>query len=175
MDVPVCLTMRGGREYISSSGEITISDQTMREVLSITNALADESRVRAVLALTRGPLCVCQIAELLQLAPSTVSRHLSVLRQGGLVDAQKRGRWIYYFIPDEPDESVRQSIKWLTDALAKDARVAGDARRLREILKEDREELCRRQLGRSKSSSSARATPAEARWLKAGRVGSRAR
>ncbi len=107
----------------------------MRDVLSIRNALADESRVRAVLALTRGPLCVCQIAELLQLAPSTLSKHLSVLRRGGLVDAQKRGRWIYYFIPDEP---VRQNIKWLTSALAKDAKVALDARRLREILKEDR-------------------------------------
>jgi len=49
----------------------------MRELLAITNALADESRVRALVALTRGRLCVCQIAELLQLAPSTVSKHLS--------------------------------------------------------------------------------------------------
>jgi ArsR family transcriptional regulator len=147
----------------------------MREVLAITNALADESRVRAVIALRRGRLCVCQIAELLQLAPSTVSKHLSILRQGGLVDAQKKGRWIHYFIPDKPDESVRQTLDWLTSALAKDAKVAADMKRLKEILKENPEELCRRQLGKSKSCSSAPAIPAEARWQKAGRAGSGAK
>lgn len=147
----------------------------MREVLAITNALADESRVRAVIALTRGRLCVCQVAELLQLAPSTVSKHLSILRQGGLVDAEKKGRWIYYFLPDHPDASVRQTLDWLRGALAKDRRVAEDAKRLREILKEDPEELCRRQLGKSRSCSSAPATPAEARWPKAGRADSRVR
>ena len=147
----------------------------MREVLAITNALADESRVRAVVALMRGRLCVCQIAELLQLAPSTVSKHLSILRQGGLVDAQKKGRWIYYFIPDQPDASVCQTLDWLRGALTKDRRIAEDAKRLREILKQDPEELCRRQLGKSKSCSSAPAIPAEARWPKAGRAGSGAR
>ena len=147
----------------------------MREVLAITNALADESRVRALIALTRGQLCVCQIAEFLQLAPSTVSKHLSILRQGGLVEAQKRGRWIFYSIPSEPDASARQLIEWLQDALKHDSRIIEDARRLKIILKEDPEEMCRRQLGKSKSCSSAPATPAGARWPKAGRAGSRAR
>ncbi len=147
----------------------------MRELLAITNALADESRVRALVALTRGELCVCQIAELLQLAPSTVSKHLSILRQGGLVESEKRGRWIYYAIPAEPDDSARRSIEWVRDALAKDSRIVEDARRLKIILKKDPEELCRRQLGKSKSCSSAPATPAGAKWQKAGRAGSRAR
>ncbi len=145
----------------------------MRELPAITNALADESRVRALVALTRGELCVCQIAELLQLAPSTVTKHLSILRQGGLVESEKRGRWIYYAIPAEPDDSARRSIEWVKDALAKDSRTLEDARRLKIILKEDPEELCRRQLGKSKSCSSAPATPAGARWRKAGRAASR--
>lgn len=147
----------------------------MREVLAITNALADESRVRALIALTRGPLCVCQIAELLQLAPSTVSKHLSILRQGSLVESRKEGRWIYYSIPKEPDPSAGRSIKWLQDALKKDSRIIEDARRLTIILKEDPEELCRRQLGKSKSCSSAQATPAGARWRKAGPAGPKVR
>jgi ArsR family transcriptional regulator, arsenate/arsenite/antimonite-responsive transcriptional repressor len=145
----------------------------MRQVLAITNALADESRVRAVVALMKhGRLCVCQIAELLQLAPSTVSKHLSILRHGGLVDAQKTGRWIYYFVPDPPDPSVRQTLEWLKGALAKDKKVAEDVKRLREILKEDPEDICRRQLGKSKSCSSAPGIRVEARWPKAGRAGS---
>jgi ArsR family transcriptional regulator, arsenate/arsenite/antimonite-responsive transcriptional repressor len=147
----------------------------MREVLAITNALADESRVRALVALTRGPLCVCQIAELLQLAPSTVSKHLSILRQGGLVQSEKRGRWIYYSIQDQPDESARQSIEWIQGTLMKDTRIMEDAERLKIILKEDPEEICRRQLGKSKSCSSAQATPAGAGWPKAERASSRMR
>ncbi len=145
----------------------------MREVLAITNALADESRVRALMALTGGQLCVCQIAELLQLAPSTVSKHLSILRQGGLVESQKKGRWIFYSLPSEPDPAARQSIEWLRESLKKDSRLTEDAKKLKIILKEDPEEICRRQLGRSRSCSSAPAIHAGARWQKAGRAGSR--
>jgi len=145
----------------------------MREVLAITNALADESRVRALMALTGGQLCVCQIVELLQLAPSTVSKHLYILRQGGLVESQKKGRWIFYSLPSEPDPAARRSIEWLQESLKKDSRVIEDAKRLKVILKEDPEEICRRQLGKSKSCSSAPATHAGARWRKAGPVGSR--
>jgi len=142
----------------------------MRAVLAITNALADESRVRTVGALMRHRLCVCQIAELLQLAPSTVSKHLSILRNGGLVERQKKGRWIYYFIPQQQDDRARRALEWLRFALAKDSRIAGDERRLKEILKEDQEEICRRQLGKSKSYSSVPAIPAEAKWRKVGRA-----
>jgi ArsR family transcriptional regulator, arsenate/arsenite/antimonite-responsive transcriptional repressor len=147
----------------------------MREVLAVTNALGDESRVRALMALTGGQLCVCQIAELLQLAPSTVSKHLYILRQGGLVESQKKGRWIYYSIPKAPEQAARQSIGWLLEALKNDARILADAKRLKIILKEDPEEICRRQLGKSKSSSSALVTRAEVKWRKDGRAGSKAR
>ncbi len=145
----------------------------MREVLAITNALADESRVRALMALTGGQLCVCQIAELLQLAPSTVSKHLYILRQGGLVESVKKGRWIFYSLPSEPDPAARHSIEWLQESLKKDSRITEDAKRLKVILREDPEELCRRQLEKSKCCSSAPATRAGARWQKAGRAGSR--
>lgn len=147
----------------------------MREVLAITNALADESRVRTLIALTRGQLCVCQIAELLQLAPSTVSKHLSILRQAGLVESDKRGRWIYYSIPDHLDNTPRLSIEWVRRAMVQDPKVIEDVKRLEIILEEDPEDICRRQLERSKSCSSAPATHAGARWRKAGRAGSRAR
>ncbi len=145
----------------------------MREVLAITNAMADESRVRAVLALAHGPLCVSQIVELLQLAPSTVSKHLSILLQAGLVESRKTGRWVYYAIPEEPGPRCRQALKWVYGALERDPRVRGDSRRLKAILREDPEDLCKRQLAKSRSCSSAPATRAGVRWRKAGRVGSK--
>ena len=79
---------------ISLYGEIQY--MTMREFMAITKALADENRVRVLLALQGGELCVCQITELFGLAASTISKHLSILYQAGLVDSRKDGRWIYY-------------------------------------------------------------------------------
>ena len=139
----------------------------MRKLLAITNALADESRVRALIALARGQLCVCQIAELLQLAPSTVSKHLSIPWNAGLVQPQKTGRWMYYSIQSQPDPIARRALEWAQDAVRKDSRIIEDGRRLKVILKESPEELCRRQLGRSKSCSPAPAMSAKAKWRKA--------
>jgi DNA-binding transcriptional ArsR family regulator len=53
----------------------------MRDILSITKALSDENRVRILIALSHGELCVCQVIELMKLAPSTVSKHMSILKQ----------------------------------------------------------------------------------------------
>ena len=63
----------------------------MREFMNITKALADENRVRMLMALRGGELCVCQITELFGLAPSTMSKHLSMLFQAGLVESRKDG------------------------------------------------------------------------------------
>ena len=57
----------------------------MREFMAITKALSDPNRVRILLALRRGELCVCQITELFGFAPSTVSKHLSILHHAGLI------------------------------------------------------------------------------------------
>ena len=63
----------------------------MIEFLNIIRAIGDENRLRAIMALRTGELCVCQIVELLQLAHSTVSKHMSILKQAGLVAfAQER-------------------------------------------------------------------------------------
>ena len=114
----------------------------MREFMAIARALADANRTRAVLFLRRGEMCVCQIVEMLGLAPSTVSKHLDVLHQAGLVESRKNGRWIYYRLPDAPSACVREAFDWLSESLGKDPRVIDDARRARTVLKMDKEELC---------------------------------
>jgi len=117
----------------------------MYEFLNITKALAEENRVRILLALEVEELCVCQIIELLELAPSTVSKHMSVLRQARLIDGRKDGRWMYFRLADEnaPTE-VKEAIAWVKKSLTENERICEDARRLKEILKIDREVLCSR-------------------------------
>jgi ArsR family transcriptional regulator, arsenate/arsenite/antimonite-responsive transcriptional repressor len=118
----------------------------MRNFMNITKALADENRVRTLLALRQGELCVCQITELFGLAPSTISKHLSVLFQAGLVESRKNGRWIYYKLPrNGAPVAVREAIDWIEKSLGEDARVAGDRKTLKRILKQDPAELCKKQ------------------------------
>ena len=116
----------------------------MFEFLNITKALAEENRLRILLALENRELCVCQIIELLQLAPSTVSRHMSVLRQARLVDGRKDGRWTYYRLASsDAHPEARDALAWVRKSLLKDSKIQRDAKRLEEILKIDREALCR--------------------------------
>ena len=118
----------------------------MREFMNITKALADENRVRTLLALRNGELCVCQITELFGLAPSTMSKHLSILYQAGLLESRKDGRWIYYRLPgkDTPVQ-VREALSWVQRSLAENPRAAEDAKRLKQVLKMDPAELCKKQ------------------------------
>ena len=135
------------RVYISLSGEMT--NNTMRQFLSITAALADSNRVRALMALRHGELCVCQIVELLQLAPSTVSKHMSILRDAGLVEGRKEARWMYYVRCEPGDSPAGQAVAWLQSTLEADVRIKADDKQLRGILKLSKEDLCRRQMGRA--------------------------
>lgn len=118
----------------------------MREFMNITKALSDENRIRTLLALRKGELCVCQITELFGLAPSTISKHLSILFQAGLVQSRKEGRWIYYQRPGQhAPVAVREAIDWVEKSLAGNARAAADQQTLKRILKQDPVELCKRQ------------------------------
>src|SRR6218665_2254942 len=76
-------------------------ETTMREFMAITKALSDPNRVRILLSLRRGELCVCQITQLLHLATSTISKLLSILSQAGLILSRKTERWVYYRLPDK--------------------------------------------------------------------------
>ena len=131
----------------------------MNELLAITNALSDEGRVRTLAACFEGELCVCQVTELLGLAPSTVSKHLSILKQAGLVESRKEGRWIYYRLPGgEISEVARTALAWLRSCVGKDKRIIEDRKRLKQILCTDPEELCLKQRTGSACCSSAPGT-----------------
>ena len=118
----------------------------MRETLAIAKALADENRLRAICALAGRELCVCQIVALLDLAPSTVSKHMSVLYAARLVEARKQGRWNYYRLPGEDaPPAARAALGGALDALSSSPRILEDAKALRQILKCSPEELCKSQ------------------------------
>lgn len=117
----------------------------MREFMAITKALSDPNRVRILLVLKRGEMCVCQITELFGLATSTVSKHLSILSQAGLIVSRKTERWVYYRLPDKAAPiAVREALDWVHKSLTKTDEAGADQKRLVRILKMDLAEICRR-------------------------------
>jgi ArsR family transcriptional regulator, arsenate/arsenite/antimonite-responsive transcriptional repressor len=109
--------------------------------MSIIRALDNESRLRILLSLRDGELCLCQIIEFMQLAPSTVSKHVDLLRQAGLIEMRKEGRWHFYALAgSKATPEVREAIRWIFRSLQAEGVITADAeriRRLREITPEE--------------------------------------
>ena len=70
----------------------------MKAFAKLFKALSDPNRMRIVQMLLIRPLCVCEIQEILKLAPSTVSKHLSILREAGFIYDIKEAKWVNYYI-----------------------------------------------------------------------------
>ena len=116
----------------------------MKNLLEICKALSDQNRLRALAALDSHELCLCQLTQLLELAPSTVSKHMSLLSQAGLVKSRKDGRWVYYSLIDGlSGSSAREHLVLILSESRNDPVIKSDRKRLKEILKTDPEVLCK--------------------------------
>lgn len=99
----------------------------MDELIKIYKALSDENRIRILKMLELKKLCVCEIKEILQLATSTVSKHLSILRNANLIKSEKDGKWVNYILNDsEKDELVQIHLKILSVQLTEDKTIIED-------------------------------------------------
>ena len=115
-----CRATRNGRMAKSLSTET--AGVGLWDFMAIAKALSDEQRVRMLLALQGRELCLCQLVELVSLAPSTVSKHMSILRQSRLVEGRKEGRWMYYRLAGpRAAPAVRQAIDWVRRSLVNDS------------------------------------------------------
>lgn len=98
------LTPRGeGNETTGCCGPLPglrWSMEEAKQLAAMLKALAHPVRLQIVEILSRlgGQVCVCDIESQFDLSQPTISHHLKVLRQAGLIDAQQRGVWVYYTI-----------------------------------------------------------------------------
>lgn len=117
----------------------------MKHVINIAKALSDSNRVRTLFALRKGELCVCRIIELLGLAPSTVSKHMAILKLAGFVESRKEERWIYYRLADsaQSNTKIQSVLEWVFSSLSKDEKVIEDSKNLARILKQSPVILCK--------------------------------
>lgn len=113
----------------------------MRFLLEFTHALSDETRWRLIRLLFDEPMCVCELADILGLPQSSASSHLQILRQAGLLESERRGKWIYYRVTRSRRTLLNQLTATFAAGPESDRVLAGDATRARRRLA-TREQSC---------------------------------
>ena len=115
----------------------------MRQLEAALKAAGDPTRTRILKLLEDRELCVCQIQAVLQLAPSTISKHLALLKASGLVDDRKDGRFIHYALAGEGHNPyAKEVLRLVRRALVRDPKILADRRCLRDVLRVPVADLC---------------------------------
>ena len=102
----------------------------MNELTQAAKAFADANRVRILMALRKQELCVCELCDALALTQSTLSTHLQVVRDAGLVSARKDGKWMYYTVTPGGRRLLDSLFGFFSNSLKRDARLQRDAKQL---------------------------------------------
>jgi ArsR family transcriptional regulator len=111
-----------------------------RETVNVFKALSDPNRVRIVKMLAERELCVCEVREILNLSVSTVSKHLTILRDAGLLVDSKEGKWVNFSLNASSKSAfVRAIIELITNSFDDDAAVRDDRKKVRKV---DRRDIC---------------------------------
>ena len=89
----------------------------MKKIVNIFKALSDDTRLRVIKLLEDRELCVCELMQVLDMSQPRISRHLSVLKNAGLVNDRREGKWIHYSlrngVENEAINAVLQTISRL--------------------------------------------------------------
>lgn len=90
----------------------------MEPLLTLTKALADGTRLRILSLLRAAERSAGELSRSLGLSPSTVSRHLDLLRRAGLIEVRRRGRWAHCRLADSEGPGLpAAALRWILDAL----------------------------------------------------------
>lgn len=114
----------------------------MKDLVAFSHALSDETRWRIIQLIFNEPLCVCELADILKMPQSSVSSHVQVLRQAGLLDAEKCGKWVYYRLALNHRRLLSLLGEFFEVTTASDATLKADAKRAEKRLAERDESCC---------------------------------
>jgi ArsR family transcriptional regulator, arsenate/arsenite/antimonite-responsive transcriptional repressor len=92
--------------------------EQMEKLVQYFRALSEEMRLRIVMLLTHGELCVCDIMDILNEPQSKVSRHLSYLKNSGLISAKRVGVWMHYTLSHQKDANLGAQLEFMRQRLS---------------------------------------------------------
>ena len=110
----------------------------MKDIVNIFKALADPTRLRIVLLLRTRELCVCELMFILRMEQSRVSHHMRVLRDAGIAEDVREGRWITYRLADAARPFLEGVLAGaLTERIEQSGEAEADARKLDACIREN--------------------------------------
>lgn len=89
--------------------------QTYTEKAEIFKVLSDANRLQIIDMLSCGEMCVCKILEKFNITQPTLSHHLKVLSDSGIVTSRKEANWMYYKLNDEKMKEVTQFLQFISN------------------------------------------------------------
>jgi ArsR family transcriptional regulator, arsenate/arsenite/antimonite-responsive transcriptional repressor len=105
-----------------------------REYVNVFRALSDPNRIRIVKMLSERELCMCEVREMLNLSNSTVSQHLTVLRDANLLLDSKEGKWVNFRLNNKSEQKfIRSVITLIKNSFEDDEAIQGDAKKLHRV------------------------------------------
>ncbi len=112
----------------------------MDDVTKVFKALSDSNRIRIIEMLSEKAMCVCEIRAVLGLATSTVSKHLSILRDAGIITDEKDGKWVNYQLKTPADNEYVQHLLFLLKNWVRSTEIVVQDRNASETV--NRNQLC---------------------------------
>ncbi len=110
-----------------------------RDQVKAFRALSDPNRLRILTLLEARDLCVCEVREVLGLSTSTVSKHLSILRDADLISDHKDGKWVNYRLNKRADNRFTRGLLSLVTASLDDETARADREKVKRV---DRTKIC---------------------------------
>ena len=108
----------------------------MKKLAVLIKALSDETRLRIVKLLEEREICVCEFMQVLEMSQPRISRHLAVLKNAGLVDDRREGKWVYYSLCNRSDsEEVKTILKTMSKMVNTYSEVRNDKINLKKALR----------------------------------------
>lgn len=114
----------------------------MKNIVAFANALADETRWRIVQLIFNEPMCVCELADILEMPQSSVSSHVQVIKKSGMLDSEKCEKWIYYRLALNHRHLLKTMSEFFETSSASDAVLRTDAKRAARRMAERDESCC---------------------------------
>lgn len=103
------------------------------DLIQIYQCFCDETRLRIINLLRRGPLCVCHLQELLEEPQVKISKHLAYMKEKGIVHAQRHQNWMIYSLPQQPAAELEANLKCLQDCVQTHPVFKADLQRLQAL------------------------------------------
>lgn len=100
---------------------VTSLDLNEKKIAMIFKAFCDENRIRILKLLTTGEKCACKLLEEINITQPTMSHHMKILCDTGIVAGRKEGKWMHYSISPEGAEIAAKYLKELTKITCSDA------------------------------------------------------